>query len=110
VGPGGTNVGFCQVESFTVVREMSTGGTPFWKAITTGTSIPTTTITIPCAGGTTVYLLTNTFILGQRHSNIQRADGSFAAIEEIDLLPITVQQTEPSGAHWQWNFATRAGT
>jgi hypothetical protein len=109
-GPGGTTIGASQFNSLTIVRDMASVDASLYKAVTFGTNVSTGTITIPSAGGNTVYTLTNSFITGLRHSNIQRADGTFGAIEEIDLTPTTVLITDPSGGHWQYNYTTRAGS
>lgn len=110
LGSGGGTVGRTLLNTLTIVREMGGTTAPAWRNLTTGTAFTTCTITIPSAGGNTVYVLTSTFVSGLRHTTIQRADGTYAAIEEIDFVPVTLRQTDPNGNFWQFNYQTNTGT
>ena len=110
LGSGGGTVGRTLLNSLTIVREMGAVSAPAFKNLTSGLVFANCTITIPSTGGNTVYTMTNVYITGQRHTTIQRADGTFAAIEELDFTPILLRQTDPSGSFWQYNYQTNTGS
>jgi hypothetical protein len=109
IGTGGGTSSRTVFESLTIVRNMGGTATPAFRNLVGGTSLNSCTVTIPSNGGNTVYTLTNVFVSGLRHSTIQRADGTYAAIEEIDLVPTILRITDPSGNTWSYNYQTLAG-
>lgn len=106
---GGGGAGRASVGSFTVVRETGVGSSGPFRAVTSGVPAATATITVPSSGGNLLFLLTNAYVIGHREFSIQRADGTFAAIEEIDLYPERIRITGTDGGTWQWNFAQNTG-
>lgn len=97
--------------SLTIIRDMSSGDGVLWRyLVQSRLETNTATITIPCSGGNMVYSLASWIITGQRHMNIQRADGTFAAIEEFDVTVSSLRVTDPSGTTYQYNFATKVAS
>jgi hypothetical protein len=98
-----------QGSGITVVREASAGSANAWKLCVNGTHVQTATITMVGSAGTTTYLLNDVVIIGYRDYFVQRSDGTFGAIEELDLYPVDVRVTDPSGTSYHWNFSTNLG-
>lgn len=90
----------------TVTREIRSGTTRSFRLFAAGSPVQSVTITIPSTGGNTVYAMTDARVLGFRNYYIQRADGTMAAMEEIDFGVATLTVTDPSGESYVWNIAS----
>jgi hypothetical protein len=90
----------------TVVRPISAGTTGAFRSELTNVVASNVTITVPSTGGNTVYSLTGAKIFGYRSYLVQRGDGTFGAIEEIDFVAQTTQITDPSGASYAWTLGS----
>lgn len=91
---------------YTLIREMGNGDVPLFRAFATGATFSQISVSLVAGGKTTVHLLTTARVTALRHHQVQRADGTFAAIEEIDLEPASLRVTDPTGKTWQYTFAT----
>lgn len=97
---GGQATGQSVFDSCTFVRELGDGSAKAFRLQMTNQAITTATAVVPSAGGNTTYTITGGRVFGNRHYNIQRADGSFATIEEIDLGFQTLTVADPSGTSY----------
>ena len=107
---GGGGAGRTVFNSLTVVRESGASSSGPFRAMTTGAPLATTTVIVPASGGNITLEMTNVYVVGLRHFHIQRADGTFASIEEIDLFPERLRVTGSDGGTWQWNYGNNTGT
>ncbi len=57
----------------------------------------------------TTYQCGPVVVSGQRTYSVQRADGTYGSIEEIDLSMINLRVTDPAGGTWTYNFVTHVG-
>lgn len=90
-----------------VVREMGPGSADFFRASVSAGSYGQVVLTIPTAGGTIEHKIVNVSISGLRYFNMQRADGSYAALEEIEFSGQTSDSIkEPSGSSFGFNWMT----
>lgn len=90
----------------TIVRELGGGSGAAFRGLTLRGPFSAMSITVPSAGGNTLYTLQSVMVVGLRHYHIERANGTRASIEEVDLIARTVTVTDPSGQSAAWNFQT----
>lgn len=107
-GSGGT-ASVYRVQSFTVVRELGVGSASAFRLTSAAQAAPTAVIRVPAAGGDMVYTLSTVTVVGQRQYHIQRADGTFASIEELDLNFDQIAVAAPDGTSTH-NLLNGSGT
>ena len=100
---GGLPAGEVAVDGCTIVREMGDGTGKAFRMIVTRQHGSTATAVVPSAGGNTTYQFSDVVLLGHRHYNIQRADGSFAAMEELDVSFVQLTVTDATGFSYNWS-------
>lgn len=100
-GAGGPTV----FDGCTIVREMGDGSAKAYRISATRQHAQTAAAVVPSAGGNTSYAFSDVSIIGYRQFNIQRADGSMAAIEELDLSFVSLGVTDASGFSYTYNLA-----
>lgn len=106
----GQLMGTTTLTSCTMIREIGAGGASQWRLVTGTPILTSATVSIPSSGGgVTTYQFGNTVIAAVRAYSVQRSDGTYASIEEIDLSTTSARVTEPGGATWNYNFVTRVG-
>lgn len=93
----------------TVVREPGTQSGRLLVALASGKIIASLSVSVPSAGGNTVFTLTNAVIVAIRQANIQRPNGTFGVVEEIDLAPTQLRVTDSGSSSWNFNFNTGLG-
>ncbi|MDP1662687.1 MAG: hypothetical protein Q8L55_12305 [Phycisphaerales bacterium] len=94
---GGGSTGAAVFDGCTIVREMGDGSARAYRIIATGQHAQTATAVVPSLSGNTSYAFSDVTIVGFRHYNIQRSDGSMAAMEELDLAFTSLGVTDASG-------------
>jgi hypothetical protein len=105
----GQILGTTTLTGCTLVREIGAGGASQLRMMSGGFAMSTATATINApGGGTTTYQFGPAVISGMRSYSVQRADGTYASIEEIDLSMQSVRVTD-SGGTWMYNFITHTG-
>jgi hypothetical protein len=101
---GGLPSGQTVVDGCTIVRELSDGSAKAFRLIGTNGAITTATAVVPSASGNTTYVFTAARVFGVRHFNIQRSDGTFAAMEELDLSFQSVAVTDAGGTSYTFSL------
>ncbi len=105
----GQILGTTTLTGMTVIRDVGAGEGSLMRSLTGGLSFGSATLTISSAGGVTTYQCSPVVVSGQRTYSVQRADGTYGSIEEIDLSMINLRVTDPAGGTWTYNFVTHAG-
>ena len=101
---GGQPSGQPVVDGCTIVREISDGSASVLRLQITGGIISAATAVVPASGGSMTYAFATARVSGTRNYNIQRADGSYAAIEEFDLTFQQVTVTDPGGRSYTYSL------
>lgn len=109
-GGGGGAVTPRVLAPVTVTRELGPASARSWRLHTSAALISTATITVPCSGGSTVYTLSDCRVVGFRNYSIQRADGTMAAMEEIDFATTSLGVVDSTGNSYSYNFSTGQGS
>jgi hypothetical protein len=104
----GQILGTTTLTGCTLVREIGAGEASQLRMMSGGFSISAATATINSAGGPTTYQFGPAVISGMRSYSVQRADGTYGSIEEIDLSMQSVRVTDSAGT-WMYNFITHTG-
>jgi len=100
---GGQASGAATIDNCTFVRELGDSSAKAFRLQMSAQTITTASAVVPSAGGNVTYSLTNARIVGDRHYNIQRSDGSFATIEEIDMIFQSLTVADPSGTSYTYS-------
>ncbi len=110
INGSGQIIGNPSFTGVTFVREMGPGDASQLRLAGSGFALGTVTATLGNpGGGVTTYTFTTSVVAGLRHYSVQRADGTFGSMEELDFSTTALRITEPGGATWNYNFVSHVG-
>ncbi|MFT3684100.1 MAG: hypothetical protein QM783_04075 [Phycisphaerales bacterium] len=95
---GGVPSGAFTFDGCTFVREAGDASSKTFRMAAQNVAITSAVAVVPAAGGTMTYTLSGARIVGHRNYNVQRSDGSFATIEEIDCTFQSLTIADSSGS------------